>query len=236
MLSCKKIVFAAVVALLLIPCRAALAADDKERVLRQLDAAAVKFHNTTADFQFKSIETDPVYFEEKQEGTVYYERTGSSFQMAGHIEKVDDKPVSKIYTFSNGEFKLYEKKINQITKFNAGSKAEGYAILGFGASGRELEKVWEIKYLGSEMLPDGKKQVKTEMLELVAKDPAVRKNIARVVVWIDPVYAVSLKQIFYESPTQRRECFYFNIKVNEPHLPADVFTIKPEGKPNIVTK
>jgi outer membrane lipoprotein-sorting protein len=230
----KKIVVAAAFLLLLAPGRAALA-DDKERVLRQLDAAAAKFHNTAAEFQFHSIQTDPVFDEEVQEGTIYYERAGGAFQMAGHIAKVNGKAVPKVYTFSKGVFQLYEKLINQITVFKAGNKAESYVILGFGASGKDLEDKWEIKYLGPESLPDGKTMVKTEKLELVAKDPAVRKNIARVLVWVDTERAISLKQIFYENASERRECFYFNIKVNAP-LPADAFTFKTDGKPQIVTR
>ena len=47
-------------------------------------------------------------------------------------------------------------------------------MLGFGASGKELEEKWNITYLGQETL-DG---VKTDKLELVPKDPAIRKNLS----------------------------------------------------------
>ena len=51
--------------------------DEKEleKVLRKLDVAAAKFHSTSADFQFDSVETDPVPDTDVQKGTVYYERT-----------------------------------------------------------------------------------------------------------------------------------------------------------------
>lgn len=238
----SRLFLAAAFALLLMPgCSPAqdkapqTATVTRETVLRKMDAAAKKFSNTTADFQFHAIQTDPVFDEEVQEGTVYYERAGGNFQMAGHIVKVNGKPAPKIYTFSKGVFQLYEKLINQITIFKAGNKAESYVILGFGASGKDLEDKWEIKYLGSESLPDGKTMVKTEKLELVAKDPAVRKNIASVLVWVDAERAVSLKQIFYMNASERRECFYFNVKVNAPQ-PADAYTVPKDNKTNIVTK
>jgi outer membrane lipoprotein-sorting protein len=98
-------------------------------------------------------------------------------------------------------------------------------MLGFGASGKDLEQKWEIKYIGSETL-DG---VKTEKLELIAKDPAVLKNIPKVTIWVDPERGVSLKQVFDEGPGQYRVSVYFNIKVNQP-LPADAFTFKTDGK------
>ena len=229
-----KLILATAFALALLP-GSAFCADDKERVLRQLDAAAAKFHNTTADFLSISYQTDPVPDQDKQEGTVYYDRSGNGVRMAGHIRTVNGKPITKIYTFNKGVLQLYEKAINQITILRAGGSAEGYLVLGFGASGKDLEAKWDIRYLGSEMLKDGNTAVKTEKLELVAKDPAVRKNIARVVIWVDPDRAISLKQTFYENSSEYRDCFYFNVKLNN-RQDDSVYTIKPDGKPNVVTR
>jgi outer membrane lipoprotein-sorting protein len=116
---------------------------------------------------------------------------------------------------------LYEKLTNQVTRFSKVSQYESYLMLGFGASGKSLEEKWQIKYLGPEVI-DG---VKTDKLELVAKDPTVRKNIPKVTIWLDTERAVSLKQIFDEGPGQYRVCFYYNFKTNQP-LPADAFTFK----------
>jgi outer membrane lipoprotein-sorting protein len=98
-------------------------------------------------------------------------------------------------------------------------------MLGFGASGKDLEQKWEIKYLGPETL-DG---VKTEQLELIAKDAEVRKNIPKVTVWVDADRGVSLKQVFDEGPGQYRVSVYFNIKVNQA-LPADAFILPTNSK------
>jgi outer membrane lipoprotein-sorting protein len=215
-----KLVFAASLALALMPVRVAFAANDKESVLRSLDAAAANFHSTSAEFQFDSVETDPVPEKDIQKGSVYYERKGKAFQMAAHIREFNGKPAPKVYAYSGGVLKLYEKAINQVTTYSKAGQFESYLMLGFGASGKDLEEKWEIKYLGPQTL-DG---VKTEMLELVAKDPAVRKNIPKVTVWVDPARAVSLKQIFTFSPTEYKVCVYFNIKTNQ-SLPGNAFTL-----------
>jgi outer membrane lipoprotein-sorting protein len=217
----RKLFLAVSLALFLLPALTAQAADDKERVLRQLDVAAANFHSTAADFEFDSVETDPVPDKVVQKGVVYYERKGKAFQMGVHIHEVNGKPVPKTITVSGGVFKLYEPLIEQLTTSTKASKYESYLLLGFGASGKDLAEKWEIKYLGPETL-DG---VKTERLELVAKDPDVRKTISKVAIWVDPDRGVSLKQIFYSGPTEYRVCVYFNIKVNQP-LPADAFTFK----------
>ena len=48
--------------------------------------------------------------------------------------------------------------------------------------------------------------VKTDKLELVAKDPTVRKNIPKVTIWMDTDRGVSLKQVFDEGQGQTRIC------------------------------
>jgi outer membrane lipoprotein-sorting protein len=231
----RKLVVVASIAMLLFTVRATFAAPavlgDKERdkVLRRLDEAAKNFHSTSAGFEFDSVETDPIYDKDILKGTVYYERKGSAFQMAAHIDEHNGKSAPKVYAYANGVFKLFESGIDQVTVYSKANKFESYLMLGFGASGKDLADKWEVKYLGSEML-DG---VKTEKLELVAKDPVVRKNLPKVTVWIDAERGVSLKQVFDEGPGQYRVCVYFNIKVNQT-LPADAFTLKTDSKTVVV--
>jgi outer membrane lipoprotein-sorting protein len=229
----SKFVFLALVAMLLFTARPALAAppapDDKDKVLRRLDEAAKNFRSTSADFQFDSVETDPIYEKDVQKGAVYYERTAGAFKMAAHISEFNGKPVPKVYAYSDGAVKLYEPMINQLTTYSKAAQYESWFMLGFGASGKDLEQKWEIKYIGTDTLLDGKTSVKTEMLEMVPKDPEIRKNLSKVTMWVDPERAVSLKQILYFGPTEYKVCVYFNIKVNQP-LPAGVFTLKTTSK------
>jgi len=206
-------------------------ADDLEGVLRKLDAAAASFQSTTADFEFDSTQTDPVPDTDVQKGIVYYDRKGNAFQMGVHINEVNGKPVPKIITVSGGVFKLYEQLPNQVTTSSKVSKYESYLVLGFGASGKDLQQKWNITYLGSETLNG----IKTDKLQLIAKDPQVLKLFPKVVIWIDPSRGVSLKQFFDEGQGQSRTCIYSNIKVNQP-LPADAFTFKTDSKTQFINR
>jgi len=67
-------------------------------------------------------------------------------------------------------------------------------MLGFGASGKDLQAKWDIKDLGPENLPDGKTTVKTEKLELVAKDPEFRRNLTMATIGSTWTRAVNLRQ------------------------------------------
>jgi outer membrane lipoprotein-sorting protein len=220
----KKTLFAASFAFLCASITPAIAAQDAKTVLAKLDVAAANFRSTSADFEFDSYQTDPVPNKEVQKGTVYYERHGSDFQMAAHIDEENGKPVPKIYTFSKGVFRLYEKLVDQVTTYK-NDKLGGYLMLGFGASGKDLADKWNITYVGDETI-DG---LKTEKLELVPKDPALKKNLVKVTVWMDTARGVNLKQVFDQGDGQSRVCVYFNFKFNQP-LPSSVFSFKTDSK------
>jgi outer membrane lipoprotein-sorting protein len=215
----RTVVLLALLAAVLLPVRQARAGD-LASVLERLDAAAKDFHTTMAHVEFKTIQTDPVPDTDIQQGTAYYQRSGTAFQMAGHITEHNNRPSDKTYILSRGVLRISETgKETDAKTITQASKYEGYLMLGFGASGRQLAEKWDIKYLGTEKI-DG---VVTDKLELVAKDPAVRKNIAKVTVWMDTARAVSLKVIFDEGEGQSWVCHYTNIKVNQP-LPGDAFS------------
>jgi len=226
----SKVLLAASLAFLFAIVTPRLSAQDLKSVLSKLDAAAANFHSTSANFEFDSYQTDPVPDKDVQKGTVYYERNGGNFQMAAHINEENSKPVPKVYKYSKGVFQLFEQIPDQVTTYK-NDKLGGYLLLGFGASGKQLEEKWDITYAGQETL-DG---VETEKLELVAKDPGVRKNLPKVTVWMDTAHGVSLKQVFDEGQGQSRVCVYFDFKFNQA-LPSDAFTFKTDSKTTYINR
>ncbi len=140
--------------------------------------------------------------------------------MAAHITSDNSHPAAKAYIFSSGVLRESDTgKTSDAKTYTQAGKYESYLMLGFGASGHDLEEKWTLKYLGAEVI-DG---VKTDKLELVAKDPTVRQNIPKVTIWLDTARAVSLKQVFDEKDGTTRFCHYTNIKVNQP-LPSGAFS------------
>ena len=214
-----KFAFSAVLLMALLPTQPARA-DNLASVLARLDVAAKDFHTTTATVEFDTIQTDPIPDTDVQQGTAYYQRSGTTFQMAGHLTEHNNHPSDKIYIFSRGVFRISETgKESDARTYTQAGKYESYVTLGFGASGSQLAEKWDIKYLGTEKI-DG---VVTDKLELVAKDPAVRKNIIKVTAWMDSARAVSLKVIFDEGEGQSWVGHYTNIKINQP-LPPNAFS------------
>ncbi len=198
----------------------ALRAEDLDSVLVKLDAAAKNFHTTTASFEFDTVQTDPIPDTDIQKGAVYYQRSGSTFQMAAHLQQRNGRPAATTYILSGGVFRLSDTgKQDDAKTYNQASKYESYLRLGFGASGADLQAKWDIKYLGKETI-DG---IATDKLELVAKDPNVRKLFVKVTIWLDTARAVSLKQVFDEPDGTTRTCHYTKINVNQP-LPPGAFS------------
>ena len=212
--------------------RAAFAAENLNSVLSKLDAASAKFHNTKADFEWDTTQTDPVPDTDVQKGVAYYERTGSGFRMGVHVATDNGQPSPKVLVCcARGSIQLYEKLPDQVITLSKLSQYADWFGLGFGASGKELSAKWDIQYDGMETMAG----VQTAKLEMVAKDPSVREHLLKVILWIDLDTAVNLKQIFDEGNGLSRTCIYTNIKVNQP-LPKDAFTFSTDKQTKFTTQ
>jgi outer membrane lipoprotein-sorting protein len=209
------------------------ASGDLDKVLAQLDAGATKFHSAKADFQWDQFER-VVSSTDTQKGVIYFSGSGAAARVALDIQTVDDQPSKKTIVYSDGILQFYQPQIDQMTVFHAGNKQEqyeSYFTLGFGGSGTDLKKSWNITYQGMEAI-DG---TQTAKLDLVSKSASVRENFSHVTIWVDPARAVSLKQILYEPSGDSRTCYFRNIQTNQ-KISASVFKIKTDAKTQVVQK
>jgi len=198
-----------------------------DKVLRQLDTASAKFHSAKADFNWDQVMTQPITDHDVQAGTVYFERTGSTTQMAALIQLHNGQPSPKTIVYKGGLLRVYSQRINTIDEFAANgnnSQYESFLTLGFGGSGKDLQANWEVKLLGMEAIAG----VQTAKLDLVPKVPSVRNTFSHVTIWVDPARGVSLKQVFFEPDSDYRIATYTNIRYNE-KIDPKVFVITAPG-------
>ena len=115
-----------------------------------------------------------------------------------------------MYAYSGGHLKLYEPMIDQVTTIKKAS-----AVRELPDAGVWRQRQGTGREVGHQVRrPRDVDGVKTEKLELVAKDPKVRKNLPKVTIWIDTTRGVSLKQVFDEGQGSiARSAHYFNIKI-----------------------
>jgi outer membrane lipoprotein-sorting protein len=204
-----------------------------DKVLAQMDTAAAKFRSAQASFQWDQFEK-VVDNTDTQTGIIYYKRAGTSMRTAIVVETANGQPSKKYIVYSDGVLKFYQPEIDQMTVIRAGSRQsdyESYMALGFGASGNELKKSWNITLQGMETI-DG---VQTAKLDLVGKSNAVRSKFSHITIWVDPARAVSLKQILFEPSGDMRTSYYRNIQYNKP-VSNSVFKIKTDAKTQVIEK
>jgi outer membrane lipoprotein-sorting protein len=200
---------------------------DLQKTLSQMDKAAANFHSAQADFvwdQYFKVVND----KDSQKGTVYYRRASKDIQMMADIT---DPP--KAVLFSDGKVQVYEPKLKRVTTYEAGKNrdaVESFLVLGFGGSGHDMLKSFDVKSLGSETVNG----VNTEKLELVPKTERVRGIFAKIWLWIDPAQGISLQQQFFEPSGDYRLAKYSNLKLNQ-KIPDSVFKLKTSGDTKFVS-
>jgi outer membrane lipoprotein-sorting protein len=201
---------------------------DLNAVLTRMDQTAEKFKTTEADFvwdQYAKVvdETDT------QKGKLYFRRTKDGVEMAAQITQ----PTEKYVLFRDGKARMYQPSIDQETVYNTGkNKAdfESFIVLGFGGRGHDLEKSFDVRYLGTEEAQG----VKAAKLELVPKSQKVRNTFSQILLWIDPARGVSVQQKFLEPSGDYRLAKYSNIQINA-KIPDSAFKLKTTGKTKVIS-
>jgi outer membrane lipoprotein-sorting protein len=220
--------------LLSAPVRSTFAADDLASVLSKLDSASLTFKSAQADVNWDNVQIAPIEETDKQVGTAIFERKNGQLRMALRIKTYNGKPVPKDMVYANSVFKLYEPLQKQIQVFKAGSntaKINSMLTLGFGGSGKDLQKSWNVTYAGTEQV-DGKPAAK---LELVPRDESMKNNFPRLLLWVDMENGIALKQQRFDTSGNYNVVSYHNIRLNGP-VPSDAFEIKTASGTNVVNR
>ncbi len=138
----------------------------------------------------------------------------------------------KVLEYQGGTLQMFDPGVNQITVLQAGANQaqyESFLTLGFGASGSDLQRAWNINDLGPETLDN----VKTEKLDLTVKDPKASSAFTHITLWVDPTRAVSVKQEFYAPSGDKRTAYYSNIRLNT-KIDKASFAIKRDAHTSII--
>ena len=204
--------------------------DQLESVLENMDAASAKFRTTEARFQWTQFETAINDVDDIQKGKIYFRRSGSQIEMAAEVS--EPKPP-KYVLFADDKIELYETGINRVTVHSAAKNREEFEtflVLGFGGSGHDMMKTFDVTYKGKEKIGD----VSADILELVPKSEKVRNTVSRITLWIDPARGISIQQKMYEASGYRL-AKYSEIQINK-SLPDGVFKLKTNSKTETITQ
>ena len=217
--------------ILVAPVNAQQKLSDLDTILHQLDQASANFKSAQANFRRDGY-AKVVKETTSQCGVIYFERKGSALEMGAKVapaptqscvgESASTANGTRTLAYKGGELQMFEPALDHLTLLHAGSNQaqyESFLTLGFGGSGHDLAKTWDITDQGTEVLKDGAKSITTTKLDLVAKDPANRNMFSHIIIWVDPAQGVSYKQLFF-TPSGDTYTTYFdhvryNSKINE---------------------
>jgi outer membrane lipoprotein-sorting protein len=199
-----------------------------KKIVEQMDRTAANFRTTQASFvwdQYQRVVNDT----DTQKGKVYFKRTGNRIEMAADITDPDRKYV----LFSGDKVQMYQPKIDQITEYDTGKRRaefESFLVLGFGGSGQDMLKSFDVSYAGEEKIGE----TNTIKLDLVPKSNKVRNTFEHIVLWIDPKLGISVQQQFFEPSGDYRLAKYSDIQVNG-KISDGVFKLKTTSKTKTVS-
>jgi outer membrane lipoprotein-sorting protein len=192
------------------PIQSVIAMDDPLALtLAKLDAASAKFSTAQADLEWDTYQKI-VDDTEKQYGVIWFKRVGGSPEMRADVSDTAGSKPGQMIVYQQGKLQEYEPKIDDV-KVIAAAKYESFLTLGFGGSGNDLKKNWNITYLGTEPMQG----ITVTKLDLKPIGPDVSKYFTHITIWVDADRGVSLQQKFFYPSGDYRTVFYSNIRYDK---------------------
>jgi outer membrane lipoprotein-sorting protein len=197
-------------------------------VLRQLDRADKNFHSLSADVERTKV-TVVVNDKSVETGSILVRGDKMLLEMKAPDARTILRTGDTLYIYTPGLKRVEEYNLAQHR-----SLVDQYLLLGFGTSGKDLQKAYLVTLLGERTL-DGKK---TAELELTPKSQEARNQISKIQIWLDESTWLPVQQQFNETGSGD----YFVIRYSKvvpnpdlgdanfkPHWPKGTEKVKPQG-------
>jgi outer membrane lipoprotein-sorting protein len=200
-----------------------------DNILTKMDETASKFRNAQANFTWTTYNSVVNAESGKQTGKIYFRRVGNETEMSAEI----DPPDAQKIIFSKGKIQIYKSRMGTVDVYDAGAhreEFEAFLVLGFGSSGEDMRKSFDVSYGGEEKI-DG---IDAAKLDLVPKSEKIKQHFPQIVLWIDPKMGVSVQQKLVELSGDYRLAKYSSIQLNQ-KIPDKVFKLKTSGKAKVLT-
>lgn len=199
------------------------AVDSVDSVLARMDASGASFRAMSA--RIKRVSHTAVLNDNTIEtGSVRMKRPkANDLRVVMELNEPDPKSIA----FANNKAEIYYPKINTVQEYNLGKHknlVEQYLLLGFGASGKDLQRNYSIKALAVEDIQGQK----TTRIEMTPKSAETRQHLNKVEMWITEAGYPVQQKLFYPSGDYML-ITYSDLKWN-PALDDDVVRLKaPKG-------
>jgi outer membrane lipoprotein-sorting protein len=177
-----------------------------DSVLAIMDKSAQDFHTLTADIEHIKY-TEVVKDTSTETGKLLVRRDE---KMRIEFYQPDRRTILRI----GDSLFVFTPKINRVEEYDLGKNREmvdQYVLLGFGTKSENVRKSYEVNVMGETEL-DTKKTVQ---IELIPKSEQMRKQIAKIQMWIDESSWLPVQQKFFETGSGDYLIFHYtNVKKN----------------------
>jgi outer membrane lipoprotein-sorting protein len=193
-----------------------------EQVLAAMDKAGPEFRDMTASV--RSLRQIPVIKSNSEErGTVKLKRSNSgALLMLAEFTQPDAYSVA----FEKSQFKRYNPNMGQVEAYDLGKLSklvDKFLLLGFGATGKQLQAGYALKALGEEQISG----MTATRIELVPLDEAVAEQLLKAELWISTAGHPVQQKLFFKS--EQKTLTYSDIKLNTGLTDAAVQMKVPKG-------
>lgn len=199
-----------------------------DSVLHHLDAAAKSFHSLSADVERTKV-TVVVNDRSVETGDILVRGDKMLLEMKAPNPRTILRNGDNLYVYNPGLKRVEEYNLAQHR-----SLVDQYVLLGFGTSGKELERAYLVTLLGEPSV----EEKKTAQIELTPKSVEARNQISKIQVWFDESSWLPVQQQFFETGSGD----YFIVRYSrvvrnpdlgeahfKPHWPKGTQKIRPQG-------
>jgi outer membrane lipoprotein-sorting protein len=207
------------------PATLAAANDNLQQVLGRMDKAASEFKSMTAQVTYVT-HTDVLNDNTTETGSVTMKKV-----QPGEVQGLVDftSPDRKTITFEKRRIQEYLPKIKTVQVFDLakhGEQLDKFLMIGFGTSGLELAKDYDVSVLGTANL-NGQASIR---LQLIPKAADARQYVQKLELWIpeqgDPY---PLQEKIFQPSGDYRLTTYSGTNINPPLQPGALQLKLPPG-------
>lgn len=182
-------------------------------VLRQLDTESKNFHSLSADVERTKV-TVVVNDRSTETGTILVRGDKMLLEMKAPDARTILRTGDAVYIYTPGL-----KRVEEYSLGKNRAVADQFLKLGFGTSGKDLEKSYLVTLQGESTIDDRK----TVELELTPKSSDVRNEFSEIRIWFDESTWLPVQQQLYETGSGDYEIVHYSRIVKNPGIPDSKF-------------
>jgi len=184
-------------------------------ILARMNDSAKHLKTVSANIEYTNF-TQAVNDKSTEYGQFFY-RKDKNVEILLKFEK----PDPKVILYRKNKAEIYLPKSNLVQEYDLEKQSglvDQFLLLGFGTETGQLQKLYEIKLIGEEVL-DGDT---TAILELTPRKDSISEQLTKVQLWVSEESWIPIQQKFFKAGGDYLITRYTAVKVNR-NLPSSTF-------------